>query len=183
MLKKKLFLLTFAAVFVTISLSTGCTSYHWGFVSHPQIKTIGISEFENKTDHPSLAVLLRKKLAEHVMRDGSLRLTDCEDADITLKGTIRNYDFGRAGAAEIRDEEDLPDNRSAYQTSIFSVKVKIRYSTMIPGNDKLLMSGRSVTGKADFPEMPDLTVSRQSGLQQALNDAAKQMVVSITEAW
>jgi len=183
MLKKWAVLLLFAAVAGSLSLFSGCTSYNWGFVSHPQIKTIGISEFENKTDHPSLAILLRKKLAEHVMRDGSLRLTDCEDADITLKGAIRNYEFGRAGAAEIRDEEDLPDNRSAYQTSIYSAKVKINYSTMIPSQNKTLMSDWSVTGKADFPEMPDLTISRQSGLQQALNDAAKQMVSSITEAW
>jgi hypothetical protein len=165
-------------------VSSGCRSYRTGNLVHPQLSTIAIGEVRNETDEPALAVVLRKKLAEQVMRDGSLRLVDAEIADIIVVATIPKYETARSAAAKLRSESDLPDERSTYRTSFYEVKVDVEYSVLVPlQNNRVLMPRRKTVGEARFPQMPDLDVSRQSGLQQALHDAATQIITSITEAW
>jgi hypothetical protein len=167
-----------------LCLITACTSYRAGSVMHPQITSIAIGEFANATDEPALAVQLRKKLAEQFMRDGSVRLDDSRHADVILVGTVRRYDISRAAAAKVRDEEDFPDDRSTYRTSIYNADVEVDFQLLVANQSRrLLIPSQTVTGSADFPEMPDLNITRQSGLQQALHDAAGQIVAAITEAW
>lgn len=177
---RKAFLLVAGLTFIVLS---GCTSYDWGYLNPPQIKSIAIGEFSNKTDEPVLAVLLRKKLAEHVTRDGSLRLADSGEADMIIEGSIANYQFRRAGAAKLRDEEAIPSDRSAYRSSIFSAELEIRFSGMLTENKKTVIADRRVSGKAEFAEMPDLSIARQSGLQQAADAAARKMITAVTEGW
>ncbi|MFW5996634.1 MAG: LPS assembly lipoprotein LptE [Lentisphaeria bacterium] len=166
-----------------LSISGGCNSYNWGYLNPPQIRTIAIGDFNNRTDEPALAILLRKKMAEHVTRDGSLQLADRKDADMVLEGTIESYDFRRAGAAKLRDEDAIEEDRSAYRSSIYSAELQIRFSGLLAEGGKTVIADRKVRGKAEFAEMPDLTIARQSGLQQAANAAAKKIITAVTEGW
>lgn len=164
--------------------SGGCSHYGMGFIPHPQISTVAIGRFENQTDEPALAVILRKQLAEQFSTDTALRLAESDQADVLVRGKIIAYELNRESAAKLRDDDEQPENRSTYATSIFNVKVTVEFETVIPSrNNARVIPRKRVVGDGDFNQMPDLNVSRQMGLQQALHDAATQIVYSITEAW
>ncbi len=164
--------------------TAGCASYHQGSVIHPQVDSVAVGMFKNVTDEPALAVLLRKNLAEQFMFDGSLELRDADSAEIIVTGVIRRYDINRSSAAKIRDDDSFPDNRTTYRSTIYEARVEVEYQVLIPNQgNRVLMPRRRVVGRAQFPTMPDLNITRQSGLQQALRDAAVNIVAGITEAW
>jgi len=169
---------------VLLGLATGCLSYRSGSVMHPQVETIAVGDVGNVTDEPALALLLRRKLAEHIMRDGSLKLVSADVADVVIDAEVRRYRVARSAAARARDDENLPENRTAYRTAIYNVAVDVDVALLLPSQDgRQLLPERRIRGRADFPELPDQDITRQSGLQQAVNDAAAQIVAAITEAW
>jgi hypothetical protein len=158
-------------------------SYRSGSVMHPQIETIAIGEIRNLTDEPALGVLLRKKLAERLVADGSVRLAGAGSADAVLCADVRRYTVRRSAATRSRDE-DADDGRTAYRTSVYAVTVDVSYALRLPSQgDRAVLADRLVQGTADFPVLPDQEITRQSGLQQAVHDAATQVVAAITEAW
>ena len=147
--------------------AVGCRSYHWDNVMHPQIQTIAVGEAANPTDEPSLAILLRKALAEQVMRDGSVTLATRDAADVVIQSRIISYDIPRISAVDM-----------------YEVSVTVAYEVVIPSQGgRVVIPEKSVTGTVQFPETPDLNINRQSGLQQAVNQAALKIIASITEAW
>ncbi len=165
-------------------LLTGCRSYQLGTIAHPELNTIAIGQITNATDEPALAVLLRQKLAEHVVRDGSLKLASADKADVILTGTIQRYRTRRGAAAKVREEDIIPEDRSTFRTTVYDVRVDVEYSLNLTGDDgRTVLAERNAIGTASFPALPDHNITRQSGFQQALNDAAMKMVASITEAW
>lgn len=170
-----------------IACCSGCMQYRMGFLKHPQMQTVAIGDFENKTDEPAMAILLRKKLAEQFSTESGLQLAGIDAADIVVSGNIQSYSTERSAAAKIRDEDDLPDERSAYRTNIYKIKLRIDFETVIPGredgDDGAPVISRSIVSEGSFPEIPDLQTSRRIGLQQALREAASQIVTSVTEAW
>ncbi|MFO7821905.1 MAG: LPS assembly lipoprotein LptE [Lentisphaeria bacterium] len=171
------------AVFA-LAMGTGCARYEMGFINHPQMQTVGIGSFENHTDEPAMEALLRKKLAEMFSTRSALRLADPEKADIVVRGNIKSYSTRQAATAKVRDENEQPDNRSSYRTTIYRLRVRVDFETVIPEqNHRPAIPQRSVIGEGNFSEMPDLHTARRIGLQQALRDAAEKIVVSVTEAW
>lgn len=174
--------LLLAAATAMLFLAAGCRSYRIGAVSHPEIRTIAIGSFANATDEPALAVILRQKLAQHVIHDGSLRLAGPDKADVLLLGTIDSYTTQRGAAAKVRDDD--PDGQSTYRTTVYDVQIDITYSLVLGGNGgQPVLKDRAAVGSASFAALPDDDITRQSGFQQALTDAARTMIAAITEAW
>ena len=163
--------------------ATGCRSYHWGSLMQPQVKTIAIGMFQNPTEEPTLGPVLRRKLAEQFMTDGSLRVTDSERADAVVRGRIVACRFQATARSKTRDDRALADERDAYQPTAFQAEVEVEFEVIVPGRDKPLVSQRRVIGKGNFTRLPDLEVPRQEGVGLALNDAAIKVVSSVTEAW
>lgn len=166
---------------------SGCMQYRMGFLKHPQMKTVAIGDFENQTDEPAMAILLRKKLAEQFSTESAMQLAGADNADIVVQGKIQSYSTERSAAAKIRDEDELPDERSAYRTNIYKVKLRVDFETVVPGRTggghNAPLISRSIVSEGSFSEMPDLHTSRRIGLQQALREAASRIVTSVTEAW
>lgn len=169
-----------------IACCSGCMQYRMGFLKHPQLQTVAIGDFENQTDEPAMAILLRKKLAEQFSTESALQLAGTDAADIVVRGNIKSYSTERSAAAKIRDEDDLSDERSAYRTNIYKIKLRVDFETVMPrrgdGENAPIVS-RSIVSEGSFSEMPDLQTSRRIGLQQALREAASQIVTSVAEAW
>ena len=74
------------------------------------------------------------------------------------------------------DEDNLQANE-------WRCTVTVKYSVILPGRGKPLISDASVSGSSDFVSGPDLEGSRLNGMRQAMYDAAKKIVANITEAW
>jgi hypothetical protein len=163
-------------------LLSGC-GYRAGSLMHPQIASMAVGSFENATPEPGLTGILRSRLAEHIVSDGSVLLADVDSADAEMTGTIRDVAFNRVASVKAREEDDAIEDADEYQTGIYRVKVLVEYEVRVPGYQNPLIGMQTVAGTADFSRMHDMQLSRNEAVRLALNDAARKMVAGTTEAW
>jgi len=171
------------ALAISFLFASGCQNYKWGSVGHPEIKTVGVGSFTNKTDQSGLSTLLRSKLVEQFMLDGSVRVVDPDQADVVISGQIRWYHTYTVAQAETRDDKDRDSDRDAYQTTVFGADIRVSYSLRVQGRSEPIRAGHGIRGKSRFWELPDLDTARQDGLRRAVDDAARQLVAAVTEGW
>ncbi|MEA2012492.1 MAG: LPS assembly lipoprotein LptE [Verrucomicrobiota bacterium] len=159
----------------------GCQSYKTGSLMHPQLKTVNIAQIKNTTDTPRLQGIIRQKLLETFMFDGSLKLVDKKNADLFLFCNVEKYQITGLGTTYRSDYKE-DDDGDDYGTEVFALTVDLAYKVFLPGKEKPLLTG-VVTGQSDFNMHGDLEISRQKAFKQACSDAASKIVSQITEAW
>lgn len=167
----KSFLLFCAAIALSV-WCTGC-GYSCGPIGHPQLKTVAVAPVTNETLSYNAAAQMRNLLCEAFTTDGALKLVSMSKADCIIyasvaKMTITEIDWS--------DEDNLQANE-------WRCAVTVKYSVILPGRGKPLVSDASASGSSDFVSGPDLENSRLNGMRQAMYDAAKKIVSNITEAW
>jgi hypothetical protein len=172
--------LTFAVLLA--GLLSGC-QYRWGSLMHPQIKTMAVGRVENSTREPQLAGLLKNKLADKIMTDGSLQLAPLDTADAILNAKIRAIDFQSVAATKQRDEAARQEDKDEYQTTLYRATVTVDVTVLVPGKETPLVATRTVKGVGDFNKLPDLQVARRAAYDLALRDAAVKAIAEVTEAW
>ncbi len=161
----------------------GCRHYQVGFLPHPELQSIAVGPFANQTTEPALSVDLRSRLAEALMRDGSLRVDSLDQARVVLDGTIVGL-RSRQIAAVKGNQDELSDYQAEYRTALYRMAVVVRFSVVANGEERRqIIAEQSVVGEADYPNTPDLEVARGEAIKQAVNDAARQIAAAIVEAW
>lgn len=168
---------------VLLTGNVGCQSYQMGDLMHPQIESIAVGSFLNETDEARLGALIQSKLAEHLMVDGSVKVVTAAGADAILRGRVVSYTINQLSSSKIRGRTNRDKDSDAYQPAIWRAKVTVEFELVRPGNEESLLTKRKTTGQADLSRFPDLNVSRQEGLQLAVNDAAIRVTSLVTEAW
>jgi hypothetical protein len=161
---------------------TGC-QYQVGSVMHPQVHSVAVGTISNATAEPTFTAILRGKLAEEFMRDGSLTVTDSKRADAIVDGEIVKCRTRKLARAKVRDERERADDKDAWQTVVYRAEVVVKYRVRVPGYKNPLLAESEVTGHADFSRFPDVSIPRQTAFRQALRDAALQITANVTEAW
>jgi ABC-type uncharacterized transport system auxiliary subunit len=69
-----------------------CCGYSFRAVLPPHLKTLAIAPIENQTIKPNLDVLLSNQLVSDFQKDGTLKITTPDKADLTLHCQISSYD-------------------------------------------------------------------------------------------
>lgn len=180
---KRISPLLLAGALVFAAGLAGCKSYQAGFLSHPQIDSIAVGPFENATPDATLAATLRSRLAEAFMRDGSISLEDYDAAETVVRGRVVGV-RSRQVAAIKGDDSQLSDYQSEYRGAVYRVYLVVEFEVIVPRqNGRAIIAKKRVTGEADYPNTPDVDVARSAALNQAANDAARQIAAAITEAW
>jgi outer membrane lipopolysaccharide assembly protein LptE/RlpB len=174
--------LRLALLTALVGLLSGC-QYQWGSLMHPQIQSMAVGRIQNATREPQLEGILRAKLAERIMTDGSLRLTPVDEADAILEANVRSVEFSALAATKQRDEAARQEDKDEYQTSLYRATVTIEVTVIVPGKTTPLVETRTVTGVGDFNPLPDLQVARKAAYDLALRDAAAKAIAEVTEAW
>ena len=166
---KNLFLLA------VVLLISGC-GYHIGTLAHPQLKSVAVAPVTNETLSYNASAVLRSKLTEVFMTDGSLKLKSSSTADCIVYARILKVNFvDISGHVSNTDDDFLPDE--------WKVVVEVEYSVIIPGRAKPLIGPRKVSGQAEFVCDTDLEIARNNGVRQALFMVSKTIVSNLTEAW
>lgn len=166
---KNLFLLTAAL------LISGC-GYRIGTLAHPQLHSVAVAPVTNETLTYNAAAILRSKLTESFVTDGSFKLKTISTADCIVYARILNVTFTDiSGRISTSDDDFLPDE--------WKVVVDVEFSVIIPGRAKPLIGPRKISGTAEFVGEADLENARTNGVRQALYNAARVIVNNTTEAW
>ncbi|MCM8535590.1 MAG: LPS assembly lipoprotein LptE [Lentisphaeraceae bacterium] len=163
-------------VLAVLFLITGC-GYNVGYLSHPQIKTVGIGKIKNLTDEPRLATYLRESLKERFMFDGSIKVVDADKADIIINGEVTNYTVNTAGSVS----EGNREQRNGFFASIYRTTMNFNYK--IKTRKQWDVQSGTATGYADYTELLDQQEEKRNSLKRASYEVSKEVVRNITEAW
>ncbi len=170
---KKLFLLVLPMMMSM--LLAGC-GYQIGYIGHPQLKTIAIAPVINETLVYNAAPQARTALVERFQTDGTLKVVDEKKADCIVYAKISSCSYQQISWSSTTSDKDL-------QPDQWSATVAITYSVLIPGQAQPLVKNETASGSAVFTSGPDMEISRSYAIQQAVFNAAKNVVIQVTEAW
>ena len=171
---KKSFAISLFSIFAAIIFS-GC-GYKMGTLVHPQLETVAVAPVVNETLSYNASAMLRQKLTEAFMTDGSLKLKSVSEADCIVYARILKVNYYEIGGHIGNTDDDfLPDE--------WKVTADVEFSVIIPGRAKPLIGPKTVSSSAEFVGEADLENARTNGLRQALYNASRMIVTNLTEAW
>ncbi len=153
-------------------LISGCAGYRLGSMLPPDIKTVYVPTFINKTSELQLEVQTTQSLIEELQRDGSLRVVNQDQADVTLTVTLRNYRIQPVSY------------RSTERTTAREYRILLQAAiVMTRGNGSVVVDNPNVTGEYVFQVAGDISSSKLTGLPLASEDLAHNIVEKIVEYW
>lgn len=154
-------------------LSSGCAGYRLGSMLPPDIKTVYVPTFVNKTTEPQLEVDTTQALVEELQRDGSLRVVNEDQADAVLNVTLRRYVI------------EPVSYRGDSRTSAKEYRIVLNAAIVLTrrGAGTVVVDHPDVRGEYVFPVAGDLTSSKLRGLPSAADDLAHNIVEKVVEVW
>lgn len=164
----------FGILFVALALFglAGCTGYRLGSTLPPDIKTIYVPIFANKSREPLIENQATAATIAELQKDGTLKVVNAESADVILECTLTSISlnplrYSRADVAR-------PNEYRMTLSASFTLK-RVRNNEMI--------CEASVIGEATFPFVGNLSSAKQSAMPRAAEDLAKRIVEKAIEAW
>ncbi len=176
--------------------SAGCGGYTLGSVKPTEYETVNtlyVRTFENETLEPRLATIVTNSIISQLQQDGTYKVTSRKNADAELTGSIRKIRRiqQRSSTTDVLRTRELllqlevafkiTDLRSGQQLKAanpFGVDADDRDA--VTGQRR---SGNRVIGQTSIFLDPNFQLSEREALPLAAEDAAEQLVSTITEGW
>jgi len=160
--------------------STGC-GYTTGSNLPSHLRTVYVENFRNKIDYttetgrniyfPLLEVKARDAVINRYQFDGNLKITKEENADLILKGVLKQYD---RSALRFTDNDDVEEYR-------VYVVVDLEMWDMTTGG--LYWEEKGFTGEATYFAEGPLVTTEESAVDEAIVDLARRIVERTIEFW
>ena len=100
----RVFLAVLLTAFAAASM-TGCASYQLGRHEEPPFRTLYVSPVANDSFAPQAQAVLSGQIADHFLRDGLVRISNGDSADVTLE--VRLVEYRQDTAATLADDTTL----------------------------------------------------------------------------
>jgi outer membrane lipopolysaccharide assembly protein LptE/RlpB len=153
-------------------LTSGCAGYRLGSMLPPDIKTVFVPTFINKTSEPQLEVQTTQSMIQELQRDGSLRVVNEDQADVTLTVTLRSYRI------------EPVSYRSTERTTAREYRIVLQAAMVLTRrNGTVVVDNPNITGDYVFPVAGDLSSSKLRGLPDAAADLAHNIIEKVVEYW
>lgn len=168
---------------------SGCAGYHVGPVKPTAmrgVRTLFVPSFKNNTLEPRMEVLVANALIRQLQQDGTYKITNEQDADAILEGSIERID--RSPARGVRNDARLGTIADFYQTSEFILNLALNVKVVEKKSGKTLAT-KSANGTASFfvsganPRTANVNRDERQALPQAAEDAATQLTSALSEGW
>ena len=165
---------TFALAVLAYGLS-GCAGYRVGSMLPPDIKTIYVPTFVNKTKEPLLEVDTTAAVIEEIQKDGSLKLAGKDEADAILDVTLINFTLDPVSYR--RESSNLTAARQ------YRMTITVSYMLRRRSDDSIASEAPAVSGDHVFDLIGDLSSSKLRDLPNASADLAHKIVERLVESW
>jgi len=159
-------------VFLAMFFFTGCAGYRLGSTLPPDIKTIYVPLFANKSREPLVENQATAATIAELQKDGTLKVVNAEKADVILECTVIAISLNPLQYS--RTDVTKPNEYRLTISASFTLK-SVR--------DKEVLCDASVIGESTFPFYGNLTSAKQSAMPRAAEDLAKRIVEKAIEAW
>lgn len=160
------------AILSGAGVGAGCAGYRLGSALPPGIETIHVPAFVNQTGEPQLESVTTSLTIQEFQRDGALKVTDPERADVTLAVTLVSFEL-----EPLRFEKDNTRRTREYRL-IIGADIVLKQS----GAEGTLLE-RHVKGDTTFILTGDITSAKRDALPDAARDLAHDIVESVVEYW
>lgn len=166
----------FCRVMLSLSLSlvAGCTGlgYRLGSSLPPDIRSVYVPAFINNSDEPMIEGEATQAVISEFQRDGSLRISDIENADAVLEVVLTGFKL-----EPVRYDRDDTRATREYRMWIYADLVFTRTAT---GEE---IARASVHGEHDFDPGGDLASAKSTALPGASANLARRIVRNVVEFW
>jgi len=160
-----------AAVLAAL-LTSGCAGYRLGATLPPDIKSIHVSTFVNRSGEPQLDTEATRATIQEFQRDGNLRLAAPGEADSVLRVTLLKFKL----------EPLRYDRQEAKRAAEYRLRIDADL-VLEKGASKQVILKQSVYGEATFDFTGDLTSAKIRALPAACTDLAHHIVSAVVEYW
>lgn len=151
----------------------GCVGYQLGTSLPPNVRTIHVPVFQNKTEEPNIEFDTTQAAVREFQRDGTLSLAAAEEADLVLTMVLTDYEL-----QPLRYREDRATTANEYRMTLTAL-MTVTYQT----TGETMYKDCPVTGECTFTTEADLTEAKTEALPTAARDLAHQTVKRIVEYW
>lgn len=155
------------------ALLAGCLGYRLGTTLPPDIRSIAVPTFVNRTAEPMLEVETTNKTISEFQKDGTLKIRDISEADAVLEVTIRKVELTplRYSATDkVRPNEYRMTLTAAYKLRRLS-------------DDRVIGESSEVTGETTFPYSGDMMSAKRMALPDAAEDLGRAIATQVVETW
>ncbi len=150
----------------------GCAGYRVGNLLPPDVHTVRVHSFNNKTGEPLLESRVTTAVISMLQQDGTLKVVE-GPADLVVRGTITSYRI-----EPIRFQSENPTAPDEYRLFI-----EISMTVHDGRTGDLVNEFPTVWGTATFDVRGDLRTAKNRAQPEALRDLAKNAVERIVEGW
>ncbi len=150
----------------------GCLGYRLGSTLPPDMKTVFVPIFVNGTKEPQIEIKTTSMVIQEFRKDGSLRVTNADDADTKLEVTLVAYEL-----VPLRYEQGRAKAGSEYRMTL---RAKVVFREM---DTSKVLSESLVFGDATFLLSGDMATAKGKALPVAARDLAHDIVESVVEYW
>jgi hypothetical protein len=160
---------------LTLVCLSGCATYKLG-PCKPKfmdgVHTIAVPNFHNHTLEPHIETLVTTTIIKQIQQDGTLQVAREADADVTLKGRID----------EVRRHARRSVRGNVRATREFELQLVLEYELIRNSTGELLNHGR-IIGSSNFFVSNDVQTEETVAIPTAVEEAAVDLVSSLTEGW
>jgi len=151
----------------------GCMGYKLGTMLPPDIKTVCVPTFVNKTTEPNIEIQATSACIAEFQKDGSLKVADLPNADTVIEVTLPEYALTPLAYDSV--QKTATKEYRLVLTAGFVMKRK--------SDGRLIAENPQVQGENTFFMQGDFTSSKQAALPKAAEDLARQIVQRVVETW
>ncbi|HEY8240524.1 MAG TPA: LptE family protein [Kiritimatiellia bacterium] len=152
---------------------SGCAGYHLGSMLPPDVASVYVPTFVNKTKEPLLEVDTTGATIEELQKDGSLKVADADTADAILEVTITEFDLS---PVSFRREEETAARE-------YRMTISVAYVLRRRSDGSIVTESQRVSGDATFALIGNMSSSKLSGIPNASADLAHKIVEQLVETW
>jgi outer membrane lipopolysaccharide assembly protein LptE/RlpB len=152
---------------------SGCAGYHLGSMLPPDVQSVYVPTFVNKTKEPLLEVDTTSATIEELQKDGSLKVAEADTADATLEVTLTDFDL-----SPVSFRKDIDTAAKEYRMTI-----TVAYVLRRRADNVVVSESPRVSGDATFELIGNMSSSKLRGLPKASTDLAHKIVEQLVETW
>lgn len=154
-------------------MPTGCAGYRLGSMLPPDIRTVHVATFVNRTSEPQLEAGTTSAALAEFQRDATLRvLSEVSNADTRLDVTL-------VGFSEQPVSFDRNSTRLANEYRI-TIRAEVVFRRAATGD---VLVRKEVEGDTTFVVVGDLANSKRAAIPNAARDLAHKIVEAVVESW
>ena len=154
-------------------LGAGCANYRVGSSLPPDVTSVHVPTFVNRTGEPRLEAAATRATIARFQSDGTLRIATRGEADVVLEVLLTSLSL-----EPLRYDDEHVKTATEYRMTVLADMTVIHR-----GSGEVILQKSRVKGEADFIPVGDLFSAKRDNLPAVADDLSRRLVEGLVEFW